>query len=450
MIKHLQDSKLINSNHHGSIKNHLTQTLILELHDRLVESLETGEDVALLQLDQSKAYNLISHQILIDKMRLLKFGEKTIKTIQSYLDERRQYVQIENVQSDVLLVGPKSVTQGSTLSCLFYLIFILDIPSICHDSQHSPAEAILCKQPNIDTFIDDNFVRITKPKDDSIENEVAKTMDKIKDYMDANKLALNAEKTKIMIVTKNKSTREDFEIQIDDKKIKHSKQMKVLGTVICEDLNFDLHLTSELIPNLKNRIRTLKMTSKYMSQEFKKTYTNAIFRGKVMFALEIWGGAKKSLITIVQKLQDRASEIALKGLKNADRLSKSQRNKILKWLPIEEEIKLSTMKMVNKILLTSVPAGLAALMPKNEIAPRIMVHHKLASKPTFLNKSLLTRSTFRNRAYIYNSLPGQVTSLKDHMKLKKWAKVHMTAPHKVPKDLNKSQMEAEANFQALR
>ena len=194
ILKHLKDSNLIHQNHHGSVKNHLTHTLILELHNKLVESMETGQDVALLQLDQSKAYNLISHPILIQKMRLLKFNKKTISTIQSYLDERRQYVQIENTESDVLLVGPKSVTQGLTLSCLFYLIFILDIPSICHEQHHNPKEAKDCNKPNIDTFVDDNFVRINKPDNDTFENAVKATMEKIKDYMDANHLTLNGDK----------------------------------------------------------------------------------------------------------------------------------------------------------------------------------------------------------------------------------------------------------------
>ena len=161
-----------------------------------------------------------------------------------------------------------------------------------------------------------------------------------------------------MIVTKNRATRDEFEIEIDDKVIKHSSRMKVLGTVIGDDLTFVKHLKSELIPNLKNRLRTLRMTTKYISQEFKKLYTNAIFRGKVLFALETWGGAKKSLTQAVQKLQDKASILALKGVKNYDKLSPSQRNKKMNWLPISEEIQFSTAKIVHKILNTSVPAGL--------------------------------------------------------------------------------------------
>ena len=38
-----------------------------------------------------------------------------------------------------------------------------------------------------------------------------------------------------------------------------------------------------------------------MKDDFKKVYTNAIFRGKMLFAIETWGGVTKGLKTTVQK-----------------------------------------------------------------------------------------------------------------------------------------------------
>ena len=110
------------------------------LYDKLVQDMEDGEDVVLLLLDQSKAYDLVPHKILIKKMEALNFSPKILEVIGSYLRDCKQYVQIVHCESEIHLVGTRSVTQGSTLSCLFYLIFILDIPQICHEVQHSPLE----------------------------------------------------------------------------------------------------------------------------------------------------------------------------------------------------------------------------------------------------------------------------------------------------------------------
>ena len=150
---------------------------------------------------------------------------------------------------------------------------------------------------------------------------------------------------------------------------------------------------------------------------------------EVKFCLESKPGEfEASLISTVQKLQDIAVKLALHGTKNLEKLSYSQRNTALNWLPISQEIELSMAKMVHKIISNQIPAELADLMPLNKTAPRISIHQKLATKPSWLNRSQLTRSTFRNRAYSFNNLPGRITSLQDHPKFKKWAKVHKTNP----------------------
>ena len=105
-----------------------------------------------IQLDQSKAYNVIDHDILIAKMEIIGFNRKTIGIFRSYLSERRQYVVINSFPSETLLVGPRSVTQGSTLSCILYLIYIMDITRIYHEINHNPEEYNKCSKTNAKSF----------------------------------------------------------------------------------------------------------------------------------------------------------------------------------------------------------------------------------------------------------------------------------------------------------
>ena len=118
MMTHLKENQLISSNHHGSMPGRLTQTLILKLHHKLVQCLNhDDEEAAFILLDQSKAYNLVPHKILIDKLSILNYSQKSLTTLRNYLSEHHQYVQIQSKESDILSVRPKLVTQGSTLSC---------------------------------------------------------------------------------------------------------------------------------------------------------------------------------------------------------------------------------------------------------------------------------------------------------------------------------------------
>ena len=180
-----------------------------------------------------------------------------------------------------------------------------------------------------------------------------------------------------------------------------------------------------------------------MKPKFKRIYTNAVFRGKLLFSIENWGGAKKSLLTEIQKLQNQASKTTLQGTLNIERMSSNQRQEEMGWLPIQTEIQMATDKMVHKVINREIPAGISALMPLNTVTSRIQIHRKLAAKPRALNKNQVTASSFRSRAHMYNCLPGRITSLTDTSKFKKWIKIYRTKPHKVPIDLNQKQMDAE-------
>ena len=55
--------------------------------------------------------------------------------------------------------------------------------------------------------------------------------------MSANLQAMNSSKTKVMIISKNKNLKENFQCEIGGKMIKHSPTMKVLGMTLNENLN---------------------------------------------------------------------------------------------------------------------------------------------------------------------------------------------------------------------
>ena len=93
--------------------------------------MEEGHEIAVIAMDQSAAYDLIDHQILL-KMTILGFDKKNTDWFQNYLNNRQHKVYIDGAWSDTLHVGGKSVIQGSVLSCALYLIYVMDIPLLFH------------------------------------------------------------------------------------------------------------------------------------------------------------------------------------------------------------------------------------------------------------------------------------------------------------------------------
>ena len=78
LTEYLKRNNFINFTHHGSVKGRGTQTLVQELFDNLMESVENDEVSAVIQTDQSKAYDVVNHDILLAKMKILGFNHKTL------------------------------------------------------------------------------------------------------------------------------------------------------------------------------------------------------------------------------------------------------------------------------------------------------------------------------------------------------------------------------------
>ena len=152
-------------------------------------------------------------------------------------------------------------------------------------------------------------------------------------------------------------------------------------------------------------------------------FPNSIFKSKLLFAAETWGGCSNPLLKKLQKLQDTATKSALGNKYPRD--SPGQRQRRLGWLNIQKEIELSTHSQTWKILNLKIPEGVATLMPPNQTGLRIEAQHKLATQPRWLDRTKITRQAFRARAYKFNTLPGHITSQPTFKKFKKLAKAHL-------------------------
>ena len=114
---HFSTHILFYSGQYGFRANHSTQFAALELIDRITQDLDQGNMPITISMDLSKAFYTLNHAILIYKLKLCGLSEAALKLMQSYLTNRKQYVEINNTQSSKhdITVG---VPQGSILGPL--------------------------------------------------------------------------------------------------------------------------------------------------------------------------------------------------------------------------------------------------------------------------------------------------------------------------------------------
>ena len=165
-------------------------------------------------LDLAKAFDSVSHTILLNKLKRYGIRGNVFNFFQSYLSSRSQFVKINGVESSLMNID-FGVPQGSILGPLLFLIYINDLPEATRFF--------------IRLFADDTFLCAQNNNIIMLENEVNHELHKVFIWLASNKLTLNIKKSKFMFLTNKKKINHELNIKINGNNLEKCESYKYLG-----------------------------------------------------------------------------------------------------------------------------------------------------------------------------------------------------------------------------
>ena len=141
LMAYMNEYNLIHESQSGFRQKHSCQTALIKLTDKWMAYIDNGNTIGSMFIDFRKAFDLVDHEILIQKLAVHKLNNASLRWFISYLETRQQTIQYDRGLSSFSNI--KSYTR------------------------------IFLKQCYCDLFADDTTVHTSSPDTNTINEEIS-------------------------------------------------------------------------------------------------------------------------------------------------------------------------------------------------------------------------------------------------------------------------------------
>lgn len=290
LVKYMDYNKIIDSHQFGFVANSDTLSAASELLNYIRVGLDKKECVSVLFIDFRKAFDCINHKRFIAKLSGLNFDSNSLSLFKSYLTDRRQFVQLDDIKGSFNLCT-RGVPQGSVLGALIYLIYANDLFKLPFRGE-------------LQAYADDTAIKYRANDLQTLTLNMEFDLSLLYNWCKINNMEINYEKSSYMYFETHRWHPPLRNLIIGDQSVRPVFEMKYLGLVIDTKLCWCQHITM-----VKNKILpwifAIRRVKYIMREDYMWRLYYAYIYSNLIYLNPIWNVASDVYIRQLSILQNR-------------------------------------------------------------------------------------------------------------------------------------------------
>lgn len=281
--QYLQQNDLLVDAQHGFRKGRSCESQLVHTINDFAFNIEKNIVTDVIILDFSKAFDSVSHTKLLHKLRNFGIGDRLILWIKGFLQDRSQFVQLEDAKSNFCGVL-SGVPQGSVLGPLLFLMYVNDLPNTLLSE---------CR-----LFADDALLYNTRANQIILQND----LHRLEGWAKSWQLSFNTSKCSVLSI-KDSSLKQCY--YLHNNRIKNVNSHPYLGIELNHDLKWNRHINI-IVAKASRTLGMLWRVLKTADTRTRQLAYNALVRPILEYGCSAWDPYLAKDIRQLEKVQNRA------------------------------------------------------------------------------------------------------------------------------------------------